>query len=111
VSYHILYLCSGEEHLSGGPQEDHTRMDPSIWQLSFSLKRFDKYTLKLTFISGRIKQERQAKYTKSITKFFDHIKTIVREAYKPEISRHHDGLATERKNKIANGSHLSARSC
>lgn len=80
VSYHILYLCSGEEHPSHGPQEDHRRRDPKIWQPSSSLKRSDdKYSPKLTFISGRIEQQRQAKYPKSITKFFDHNRTMVRE--------------------------------
>lgn len=107
VSYHILYLCSGEEHLSGDPQEDHTRIDPKIWQLCSSLKRCE---IKTPW-SGRIKQQQQqTSYIKSITKCFCQQQNNGKRSIQTWNIQAPWQSCHGKKTKIANGSHLSARS-
>uniref|UniRef100_A0A8C5E828 Signal peptidase complex subunit 2 n=1 Tax=Gouania willdenowi TaxID=441366 RepID=A0A8C5E828_GOUWI len=59
----------------------------------------DAYTLRVSFTDGRSQQTREAEITRSVCAFFDENGTLVMDQFEKCVSKLHDTLSPDRKNK------------
>ncbi|KAJ4443794.1 signal peptidase complex subunit 2 isoform X2 [Periplaneta americana] len=72
----------------------------NVWEASSYLKKYDdKYNLVLTCKDGKTGTQREATLVKSVANFFDENGTLIYELLEPEISKLHNSLLSDRKDK------------
>ncbi|XP_046402033.1 probable signal peptidase complex subunit 2 [Ischnura elegans] len=72
----------------------------SIWEASSYLKKYDdKYNLALICRDGRTGAIREGTITKSVACFFDENGTLLYELLEPEVTKLHNGLLADKKDK------------
>ncbi|XP_063245206.1 signal peptidase complex subunit 2 isoform X2 [Bacillus rossius redtenbacheri] len=72
----------------------------NIWEASSYLKKFDdKYNLILSCKNGKTGARYEATMVKSVANFFDENGTLIYELLEPEVSKLHNSLLAERKEK------------
>nr|BAN20852.1 microsomal signal peptidase [Riptortus pedestris] len=72
----------------------------NTWEASSALKKYDdKYNLTLTFKDGKTGNIRSASISKSVANFIDENGIIIHELVEPEVSKLHNNLLVDRKDK------------
>ncbi|KAK9722884.1 Microsomal signal peptidase 25 kDa subunit (SPC25) [Popillia japonica] len=72
----------------------------NIWEASSYLKKYDdKYNLTLVFCDGKTGNRRESSLKKSVANFIDVNGNVVQELVETEITKLHNSLLSERKDK------------
>ncbi|KAF2880758.1 hypothetical protein ILUMI_25430 [Ignelater luminosus] len=80
-------------------QKDSSKKD-NIWEASSYLKKYDdKYNLILSYRDGKSGTTREASIKKSVANFIDVNGNVVTEIVEAEVSKLHNSLLSERKEK------------
>ncbi|CAG9835096.1 unnamed protein product [Diabrotica balteata] len=80
-------------------QKDSSKKE-NIWEASSYIQKYDdKYSLNLAYIDGKTRQRREHNIKKSIAKYIDQQGTVVKENVEDEITKMHNSLLSERKEK------------
>lgn len=66
---------------------------------AFSSRFDDKYHLDITLFGGKSKNKREASIVRSVEKFFDEEGVLLFDLLEPEVSKLHDSLLKEKKEK------------
>ncbi|XP_075213433.1 signal peptidase complex subunit Spase25 [Lycorma delicatula] len=82
-------------------QKDPVSFEPdNVWEASSYLKKYDdKYNLVLTCRDGKSGAVREATMVRSVANFFDENGVLIFDLLEPEVTRLHNSLLLERKDK------------
>ncbi|KAL1123950.1 hypothetical protein AAG570_001720, partial [Ranatra chinensis] len=72
----------------------------NVWEASSILKKYDdKYNLHMTVKDGKSGSVREGSVVKSVANFFDENGALIADLLEPEVTRLHNSLLSERKEK------------
>jgi len=82
-------------------KKDKAGVDPDqVWNVSSQMKRFDDiYNLILSYSSSSKSVTRETKFEKSVASWFDENGVLVFDIFESEVSKLHNSLLTEKKEK------------
>ena len=82
-------------------QKDPAGFNPdNTWELSSYLHKYDdKYHLDITLHGGKSKAKREASVVRSVANFFDEDGVLLFDLLEPEVSKLHDSLLKDKKDK------------